>query len=317
MRILVTGGTGFVGAHLIRFLKSQDSQIFVLASGNRHIPNVPGVQYREADIRDAERVRSIVREVNPEQIYHLAGITAVDLSWAQPRLTYEVNVFGAQNLFEAAMNLPAPPRILNISTSQVYASSSGSLSEDSPLRPNNPYAASKAMAELLIAQYQDHASGGIITARPFNHTGPGQSPNFVLPSMAKQFAEIESGLRPPHLKLGNVDVGRDFTDVRDIVRAYGMLLQKGKASEVYNVCSGSAVLLSDIIKVFQAVSGTEVTIEIDPEKVRPKDAAEICGDPHKLQAATSWDREIPLKKTVEDTLNYWRSQCRRRDSIEP
>jgi len=314
LRILVTGGTGFVGGHLIRFLKSQDSQIFVLASGNRHIPNAPGIQYHAVDIRDGERVHSVVRDVNPEQIYHLAGITAVDLSWTHPRLTYEVNVFGAQNLFDAAMNLPVPPKILNISTSQVYASASESLTEDSPLRPNNPYAASKAMAELLVAQYQDRAGGGIITARPFNHTGPGQSPNFVLSSIAKQFAEIESGLRPPQLKLGNVDVGRDFTDVRDVVRAYSMLLEKGKASEVYNVCSGSAVLLSDIIKVFQAVSGTEVTIEIDPEKVRPNDAAEIYGDPRKLQAAIGWDREIPLEKTVEDTLNYWRSQCRSRSS---
>jgi GDP-4-dehydro-6-deoxy-D-mannose reductase len=273
------------------------------------------VQYHEVEIRDAERVRSLVREVNPDQIYHLAGITAVDASWTHPRLTYEVNVFGAQNVFDAAMNLPAPPRILNVSTSQVYAPACGILTEESRLRPDNPYAASKAMAELLVFQYRDRAPGGIITARSFNHTGCGQPPNFVLPSIAKQFAEIELGLRPPKLNLGNIAVRRDFTDVRDVVRAYCMLLEKGRTSEVYNVCSGTAVLVSDIIKMFQAISGIDITIEIDADKVRPREVAEIYGDPGKLQADTGWHRQIPLKKTVEDMLNYWRSQCRSRDTI--
>jgi GDP-4-dehydro-6-deoxy-D-mannose reductase len=314
LRILITGGTGFVGAHLVRFLKSRDSQISVLASGGRAVGE-PGVQYHEVDIRDAEGVRSVVREVNPDQIYHLAGITAVDFSWTHPRLTYEVNVFGAQNLFDAALNLPVPPRILNISTSQVYAPASGSLTEESPLRPDNPYAASKAMAEMLAALYRDRTSGGIITARPFNHTGCGQPPNFVLPSIAKQFAEIESGLRPPKLNLGNIAVGRDFTDVRDVVRAYWMLLESGKTSEVYNVCSGTAILLSDIIGMFQTISGIDITIEIDPDKVRAREVTEIYGDPGKLQAETGWQRQISLQKTVEDMLNCWRSQCRSQDSL--
>jgi GDP-4-dehydro-6-deoxy-D-mannose reductase len=273
------------------------------------------VRYYEVDIRDAERVQSVVREVNPEQVYHLAGITAVDVSWKYPRLTYEVNVFGAQNLFDAAMSLPAPPRILNVSTSQVYAPGSGILSEENPLRPDNPYAASKAMAELLAPQYSEHATGGIITARPFNHSGDGQPPNFVLPSIAKQFAEIEAGLRPPKLKLGNIAVARDFTDVRDVVRAYWLLLERGKTSEVYNVCSGTAVLVADIIGMFERISGTDIVIEIDPNRVRAKEVTEIYGDPSKLRAETGWHRQIPLEKTVEDMLNYWRSQCRSRDAI--
>jgi GDP-4-dehydro-6-deoxy-D-mannose reductase len=286
----------------------------VLASG-RSGAREPGVQYHELDIRDAERVRSVVHEVNPDRIYHLAGITAVDVSWTHPRLTYEVNVFGAQNLFDAALNLPVLPRILNISTSQVYAPASGIITEESPLRPENPYAASKAMAELLVPQYHERPIGGIITARPFNHTGCGQPPNFVLPSIAKQFAEIELGLRPPTLKLGNIAIRRDFTDVRDVVRAYGMLLENGRTSEVYNVCSGTAILLSDIIGMFQAVSGIDITIEIDPNKVRAGEGAEIYGDPHKLHADTGWQPEIPLQKTVEDMLNYWRSRCQSRDAM--
>lgn len=314
MRVLVTGGTGFVGVHLVRFLKSRGSQISVLASGRR-ASREPGVQYHEVEIRDAERVGSLVREVSPQQIYHLAGITAVDVSWADPRLTYEVNVFGAQNLFDAAMNLAEPPRILNVSTSQVYAPAYGILTEESLLRPDNPYAASKAMAELLVFQYRDCPPAGIVTARSFNHTGCGQPPNFVLPSIAKQFAEIESGLRPPRLNVGNIAVKRDFTDVRDVVRAYCMLLENGRTGEAYNVCSGTAVSISYIIEMFQAMSGIEVTIEISADKVRPREVAEIYGDSGKLQADTGWRSQIPLERTVQDMLNYWRSQCRTRDSI--
>lgn len=309
MRILITGGTGFVGAHLIRFLRTQDNDIFVLASG-KPTSQESGVEYHEADIRDANAVYSLLREINPAQIYHLAGITAVDVSWRNPRLTYEVNVFGALNLFEAAMNLPLPPRILNVSTSQVYASAAGALTEESPLRPGNPYAASKAMTELLVAQYRDRESGGILTVRPFNHSGCGQLPNFVLPSIAKQFAEIEMGLRPPKLSLGNLNVKRDFTDVRDVVRAYALVLETGRTSEVYNVCSGTPVLLADIINMFQTVSGINVTVDIDPNKVRPAEFATVLGDPSKLEAETGWQREIALQETLKDMLNCWRSAVR-------
>ena len=154
-RILITGGTGFVGTHLVQFLKSNTSHIAVLASGGKSKPQ-PGVNYYEVDIRERDAVRPVVQEVKPDHIYHLAGISSVDDSWSSPRLTYEVNVFGAYNLFDAAMSLPRPPRILNISTSQVYAPCSSPLSEDSRIQPNNPYAASKAMAELLVVEYQKY-----------------------------------------------------------------------------------------------------------------------------------------------------------------
>jgi len=171
------------------------------------------------------------------------------------------------------------------------------------------------MAELLAAQYRDRDNGGIVTVRPFNHTGRGQQPSFVLPSIAKQFAEIELGLRPPKLSLGNISVGRDFTDVRDVVRAYCFILEQGRTSEVYNVCSGDAVLLSDIIRMFETVSGISVSIEIDHDKVRPAEVARVYGDPGKLQAETGWRRQISLQETVEDMLNYWRSECLNRDPI--
>jgi GDP-4-dehydro-6-deoxy-D-mannose reductase len=305
-RILITGGTGFVGSHLIHFLKSYASRIAVLASGGSSRPELD-VDYYEIDIRDRGEVRSVVQELKPNQIYHLAAVSAVGPSWSNPQLTYEVNVFGANNLFSAAMSLPSPPRILNVSTAHVYAPSSRALSEDSLVQPNNPYAASKAMAELLVVEYQKHAAGGIITARAFNHTGPGQPPNFVLPSIAKQFAEIEAGLQTPRLAVGNIEVKRDFTDVRDVVRAYCMLLDKGKPGEIYNVCSGYAIRLADIIQMFESVSGTKITIETDAARVRCNDVSEICGDPKKIREVTGWYPQISLPKTIADLLDYWRS----------
>jgi GDP-4-dehydro-6-deoxy-D-mannose reductase len=266
------------------------------------------VDYHEVDIRDRGSVRSVVQKVNPDQIYHLAGVSAVDTSWSNPQLTYEVNVFGANNLFNAAMGLPSPPRILNVSTSQVYAPSFRALSEDSLVRPNNPYAASKAMAELLAVEYQRYTAGGIITARAFNHTGPGQTPNFVLPSIAKQFAEIEAGRRPPTLTIGNVEVKRDFTDIRDVVRAYRTLLDKGSTGEVYNVCSGSAIRLADVIQIFESITGTKITIATEATRVRCDDVLQICGDPKKIREGTGWYPQIALQETIADLLDYWRSR---------
>jgi GDP-4-dehydro-6-deoxy-D-mannose reductase len=309
-RILISGGTGFVGTHLIRFLKSRPSKIIVFSSGDGSSLREPGVDYYKVDIRSGDEVRSVVREASPDQVYHLAGISAVDVSWKNPRLTFEVNVVGAFNLFEGAMSLPSPPKILNVSTSQVYARSSGPLTEASPLGPENPYAASKAMTEFLLVQYRNCVKGGIITARSFNHTGPGQLPNFVLSSVAKQFAEIEAALRPPTLKVGDLGVKRDFTDVRDVVRAYCELLDKGKIGEVYNVCSGCPVLLADAVKEFQANCRTPVTTEIDQARLRSGEVAQMVGDSTKIRTEIGWSPSISLRMTIRDLLDYWRGRTR-------
>jgi len=306
MRVLITGGTGFVGGHLIQFLRSRAVEIAVLASSPPP-PSPGGLSYYKVDVRNADGVRSVVREVCPTQIYHLAGISVVAESWSNPRLTYDVNVFGAYNLFEAGMSLPSPPRILNVSTSQLYASSPLPLTEDSAIRPQNPYAASKAMAELIALQYCKSSTGGIITARAFNHTGPGQATSFVLPRIAEQFAQIRLGKRPPVITLGNINVKRDFTDVRDVVRAYSMLLEKGKVGEVYNVCRGYTIGLEDILEKFQSLTDIQIEIETDPNEVRVGEVTEICGDAAKICAATGWIPQIPPEKTISDLLDYWQS----------
>jgi GDP-4-dehydro-6-deoxy-D-mannose reductase len=313
-RVLITGGTGFVGTHLIRFLKSHGSNMAVIASGDGTSWQEPEVDYHVVDIRRADDVRSVVHNFSPTHVYHLAGISAVDASWNNPRLTFEVNVLGAYNLFEAAMSLPSLPRILNVSTSQVYAASDMILSESSLISPDNPYAASKAMAEMLRVQYRKCIGGGIITARSFNHTGPGQTPNFVLPSIAKQFAEMEAGLRPRRLTAGNLEVIRDFSDVRDVVLAYSALLEKGRIDEVYNVCSGSAVRLADTIGKFKAISGIAVEIETDPTRLRCNEVSRILGDSTKIRTETGWSPQIPLEKTIRDLLDYWREKIKRGNS---
>jgi len=283
----------------------------VIASGDGTSWQEPEVDYYVVDIRRAADVRSVVHNVSPTLVYHLAGISAVDVSWNNPRLTFEVNVSGAYNLFEAAMILPSLPRILNVSTSQVYTASDMTLSETSLISPDNPYAASKAMAEMLRVQYRKCIGGGIITARSFNHTGPGQTPNFVLPSIAKQFAEMEAGLRPRRLTAGNLEVTRDFSDVRDVVLAYSALLEKGRIDEVYNVCSGSAVRLADIIRKFEVISGIAVEIETDPARLRCNEVSRILGDSTKIRTETGWSPQIPLEKTIRDLLDYWREQIKR------
>jgi len=281
----------------------------IIASETPSSPEA-GVEYYELDIRNAGDVQSAIRQIKPNEVYHLAGISAVGLAWANPRLTFEVNVEGTYNVLEATTGLPSPPRILNVSTAQVYAASNAPLSESSPLAPANPYAASKAMAELLEVSFRKACAGGIITARSFNHTGPGQLTSFVLPSFAQQFAEIEAGMRPPKLAVGNIEVERDFTDVRDVVRAYSELLSKGRPGQVYNVCSGAATLLSDVVKQFQALCRTVVTVETDPACLRAGDISRIVGDPSKIKKEIGWDIRIPLSQTLRDLLDYWQGKTK-------
>ena len=306
-RVLITGGTGFVGYHLIQFLKSSNVKLTVVSSNSPELRD-PAVDYFNVDIRNADDVRMVMSEVRPNQIYHLAGVSMVGDSWTDPRNTFDVNVIGSYNVFDAAMSLSSSARILNVSTSQVYASSDSVLTETSPVGPDNPYAATKAMAELLMVQYRKFASSGIITARAFNHTGPGQLPSFVLPSFAKQLAEMEAGFIPPVLKVGNIKVTRDFTDVRDVVVAYCGLLEKGKTQEIYNVCSGRAVSLADLVEELRKNCGTSVKIKVDPARLRSNEPPQVVGDYAKLRTATGWNPEITLERTLKDLLNYWRTK---------
>ena len=305
-RVLITGGSGFVGSHLVAYLKGHTAEIALLGTGV--FARNSGIRTYEVDVRDSEAVRVAVREFKPTHLCHLAAISSVAESWRQPRLTYEVNVLGTFNVLEAAMGLPRPATVLNVSTAQVYAPSSEPLTETSPLGPENPYAASKAMAEFLAVQYRKTIEGGIITARSFNHAGPGQTPDYVLSSIAKQLAETEAGTREPKLSVGNTHVKRDFTDVRDVVEAYFQLLVAGSPGEIYNVCSGQSRSIQDLTDDLISISGLKIEIESNQARRRAGEVEVVCGSPEKLRAAVGWKPTIPLRKTLEDLLNYWRGK---------
>ena len=307
-RILVTGGTGFSGRHLCRLL-AKGAQVTILTSADRD-QAPPGVELVRGDIRDAERVRRVMQEASPQEIYHLAAISSVPSSWKNPRLVFEVNVGGTLNVLEAAMELDPAPRVLNVSSGQVYAADlAGAADEGSPTGPANPYAASKAMAELLAVAYrQPTGSGGVFTARPFNHTGPGQTPDFVLSSFAKQIAEAEAGLRPPRLQVGDLEVKRDFTDVRDVVRAYQLLLHCATPGEVYNICSGQSYSIRMLLETLCSLARVKMQVEVEAARLRPQQASNITGNPVKLRQVTGWKPEIPIRQTLQDLLDWWRSR---------
>lgn len=287
----------------------EGARITILTSADRD-QGPPGVELVRGDIRDPERVRQVMQEASPQEVYHLAAISSVPVSWTHPRRVFEVNVGGTLNVLEAAMELDPAPRVLNVSSGQVYAADlAGAADEGSPTGPANPYAASKAMAELLVVAYRQRAgSGGVITARSFNHSGPGQTPDFVLSSFARQIAEAETGLRPPRIQVGDLQVERDFSDVRDVVRAYQLLLRFGTPGEVYNICSGESYSIKMLLDTLCSLARVKMQVEVESSRLRPQQASNITGNADKLRQATGWKPEIPIHQTLQDLLDWWRKR---------
>lgn len=258
----------------------------------------------DVDIRDTAAVHAAFDQAQPEAVYHLAAISSIATARANPRLTFETNVHGTFNLFEAAMRMPEPPRILNISTSQVYSDELCRITEDSPLGPANPYAASKLMAEQVAAFF---ANADYITVRPFNHSGPGQSTDFVLSSFAAQIVEMEASLCPAVLQVGDMDVERDFLDVRDVVLAYRLLIGRGRRGQMYNLASGTTYSIAAIVEMFRSLTPIKFDIQVTPSRQRPGQCQRISVDAVKLEADTGWQPRIPLQSTLGDLLAYWRT----------
>jgi GDP-4-dehydro-6-deoxy-D-mannose reductase len=297
VRILVTGSGGFVGGWLVQHL---------IASADDVVQLGPDV-----DVRDRAAIGAAVADAMPDAICHLAGQASVQASWADPIATYEVNTLGAVNVLDAASACSSRPRVLLISTSEVYGRVTPAdlpLREDHPFAPVSPYAASKAASELVGVQAGLGTGLEVVRVRPFNHTGPGQRPDFVVPALAQQVAAaIGSGA--PALLTGNLEPRRDLTDVRDVVRAYRDLLEGGTPGEVYNVCRGEAVSIREIAAGLLAAAGVDLPITVDPARARPVDLPELRGDPSRLHAATGWAPKIPLETTLADVLAYWQRQA--------
>ena len=293
MRVLVTGSKGFVGQWLIAHLEEQGDEVIGLDA--------------EVDITGAAGLREAVVTAAPDAVCHLAALASVGASWGASEATYTVNTVGTANLLDAALACPNRPRVLLVSSSEVYGRVSPDdlpLTEDSPVAPVSPYAASKAAAE-VVAQQAWLGSGLEVTrARPFNHTGPGQRRDFVVPALAAQIAQaVRTGA--DQLNTGNLDARRDLSDVRDVVRAYRMLLVGGQPGEVYNICRGESVSIREVAERLLRIAGVEMPIVVDPARVRPVEIPELRGDRRRIEQAVGWAPEIDLDRTLADVLEYW------------
>ena len=296
MRVLVTGGRGFVGAWLDAHLTGEGDD--VTATGE------------EVDVTDPNAVRQTVDRLAPEAIYHLAGQAHVGKSWESPGQTFEVNVVGTVNVLDAARRVDPHPTVLVVSSAEVYGKVEPSdlpLRESSPTRPMSPYAASKLAAEVAAEQAVRGGGVPVVIARPFNHIGPGQSSDFVVSALARRIVDAErSGARELHM--GNATPRRDLTDVRDVVRAYRLLVQKGERGEVYNVASGADVAIGALARQLIELSGAALDLVTDSVDPRPVDVPVLLGDSQKLRDATGWRPEIPRDRSLLDVLAYWRAQ---------
>lgn len=298
MRSLITGGRGFVGHWLADHLRELGDEVVVID--------------QEVDVTDPIRLLAAVSEAAPDAIYHLAAMTHVGESWDEPLRVVEVNVIGTAALLAAARECGTDPRVLVTSSAEVYGAITDPadlpLTEASPTAPLTPYAASKLAAEALIAQAFLGHGQHVITVRPFNHIGPGQTPSFAVPALARRIVEADR-LGSPSIPVGNLSARRDFTDVRDVVRAYRLLIESGRPGEIYNVCSGRDVAIRDIADALLGLAGTSLEFETDPSLVRPVEVPVLRGDPTRLVEATGWKPEVPLDQTLADVLAYWRQQA--------
>lgn len=305
---LVTGGAGFAGSHLIDHLLDREPVVAAWShAGGRAAPaGPPGAQWSAVDLLDRDAVRQAVAAVRPSVIYHCGGVAHVGNSWTDPVQPLRVNVLGTHHVIDAvrAAGLTCP--VLVTGSALVYRPSSEPIGEDSPLAPADPYGFSKLAQETLAVRAADVP---VFVARPFNHAGPRQSDAYVTSSFARQIAEIEAGRREPVLRVGNLEARRDITDVRDTVRAYPLIVARGGPRRPYNVCSGHAYRVRDLLHTLVGMSSIAIRIEIDPARLRPSDIPTLSGSPERIAAETGWQPRIPIERTLADLLGYWRGRA--------
>jgi GDP-4-dehydro-6-deoxy-D-mannose reductase len=293
VRALVTGARGFVGSWLTAHLVENGDEVVAID--------------HEVEITDGDAVRAAVLAAAPDVVYHLAALASVGRSWTDPNEVLRVNATGTLYVLEAARACPRPPRVLMTSSAEVYGAVPEELlpvTEDAPLAPVTPYAASKVAAEYLGVQAHLAYGLAVIRMRPFNHVGPGQSAAFVVSALAQRIVEARRN-GADSIVVGNLAARRDLTDVRDVVRAYRLLAERGVAGEVYNVCSGRDIAIADVALQLQSLAGVELRFEVDPELNRPVDVPVVRGDFTKLHEATAWEPSLSLEQTLLDVLEQW------------
>ena len=321
MRALITGMTGFAGSHLAEYLLAEhpDVEVYGTHRWRSRMENVEHLRSKvkllEADLRDYTSMHAALERSRPDVIFHLAAQSFVPSSWTAPNDTLTTNVSGQTNLFEAVRALRLDPVIQIACSSEQYGlvlPGETPIKETNPLRPLSPYAVSKVAQDYLGYQYFQSYGLKVVRTRGFNHTGPRRGHVFVTSNFCSQVAAIEMGLQEPVIRVGNIDAIRDFTDVRDMVRAYWLAVTKAKPGEVYNIATGNGIVIREMLERLIALASVEVKIEVDPERLRPSDVEVLIGDASKFKADTGWEPRIPFDQTLRDLLDYWRHTLRRR-----
>jgi GDP-4-dehydro-6-deoxy-D-mannose reductase len=318
MRVLITGITGFVGSHLAEYMLKVGAEVYGSIRWRSKTDNIEHLRSRihliESDLRDLSSVQGLVEASNPDYVVHLAAQSFVGASWQMPAETLYTNTISQVNLLEGIRKRPKPPRFLVVGSSEEYGlvyEHELPIKETNPLRPLSPYAVSKVTQDLMGFQYWKSYGLPIVRARAFNHEGPRRGDVFVTSNFAKQIAEIEAGLREPVVWVGNLAARRDYSDVRDIVRGYWLLLERGEPGEVYNLCSGRSWAIREILDFLLGKSVvSRITVKEDPARLRPSDVPNLLGDASKIRNAFGWKPEIPFEQTLLDTLEYWRRRVK-------
>ena len=318
MRVLITGIEGFVGSHLTELVLQHKGVELVGTSlqGNlspslEHLRS--SIEVRTLDTTDANAVQSVISTIRPDRIIHLAALTYVPASMKSPLPTFQANLLGGIHILEAVRELQQTSghssHLMFVSTGEAYGNVDPAqmpITEECLLRPQNPYASSKAAVDLIAQQYQRSFGLQITVVRPFNHVGAGQASSFVCSNFARQFAEIAAGRRDPVLHVGNLESSRDFTDVHDVVRAYWQLFERRSEETVFNVCSGTTHSISEVLALLMEISALKVSLEQQTERMRAYDVTVVVGDCQRLKRATGWKPERSLKQSLTDLYAYWR-----------
>ncbi len=317
MRVLITGITGFAGSHLADYILENhpDDKVCGVVRWRSRMENVLHIRDKielfEADLKDIVSLKKCLAEIEPDVIFHLAAQSYVPASWRLPKETFAINAVGQINLFEAVLDLKLSPKIQVAGSSEEYGlvyPDEVPIKETNPLRPLSPYAVSKVAQDFLGWQYFKSYGLRTVRTRGFNHTGPRRGEVFICSNFAKQIVEIEKGKREPVIHVGNLEAKRDFTDVRDTARAYWLSLEKGEEGEVYNIGTGRAYSMNEVLEILLSLSNVNVKVEVDKRRLRPSDVPILLPDCTKFREKTGWEPKIPFKQSLEDLLNYWRER---------
>ena len=313
MRAFITGATGFAGSYLVNDLLMAGHQVTALvhpATSHQNLPEHPLVKAVEGDLLDAASLVTAVAQARPDVIYHLAGQAYPARSWQDPALTLAINAGGTANLLQAAVGY-GRPRMVVVTSAEIYGlvqQTDLPLTEASLPQPRHPYGISKWAASQLVTVYWERYQLPVVEARPFNHIGPHQAVGFVVPDFASQLAAIKLGQTPPTMRVGNLDAQRDFTDVRDVARAYQFLAEKGQPGEAYFICSGQPISIHYLLNILVEAADVAVEIEYDPARMRPSDTPCLYGSYGKIQKDTGWQPQIHLRQSLADALADWVSR---------